>query len=55
MTAPVAGTYARVERERRFLLAEVTDDPRFAGGALVRTGRAELLTLLGEFGIAAVG
>ncbi|MFG2820151.1 hypothetical protein ACGFX4_12055 [Kitasatospora sp. NPDC048365] len=36
-------------------VAEVTDDPRFTGGALVRTGRAELIALLGEFGIGAAG
>jgi hypothetical protein len=32
-------------------LAEVTDDPRFTGGRLARTGRAELLALLAEFGL----
>ena len=32
-------------------VAEVTDDVRFTGGTLVRTGREDLLTWLGEYGI----
>jgi len=33
-------------------IAEVTNDPRFSGGCLVATGRAEIVTLLRGFGIA---
>jgi CYTH domain-containing protein len=32
-------------------VAEVTDDPRFAGGNLARTGRPDLLSWLREYGI----
>jgi len=32
-------------------VAEVTDDPRFTGGNLARTQRADLLAWLGEYGI----
>lgn len=34
-----------------YVQAEVTDDPRFTGGRLVRACRPELLEWLGEFGI----
>ncbi len=34
-----------------FIVREVTDDPRFTGGALVRASRRELEELLAEFGI----
>jgi CYTH domain-containing protein len=32
-------------------IAEVTDDPRFTGGRLARTERAELLAWLAEYGV----
>jgi CYTH domain-containing protein len=38
-------------RPPREAVAEVTDDPRFSGGALIRTSRPELLTRLAEYGI----
>jgi CYTH domain-containing protein len=33
------------------VVAEVTDDPRFTGGCLAQTGRADLLAWLAEYGI----
>ncbi len=38
-------------RPRHPIVAEVTDDARFTGGALARTRRPELLALLEEYGI----
>jgi CYTH domain-containing protein len=38
----------------REAVAEVTDDPRFTDGRLVRATRGELLAGLGEFGIRSV-
>jgi CYTH domain-containing protein len=38
-----------------FAVAEVTRDPRFAGGSLVTTERNELLRVLASFGISADG
>jgi CYTH domain-containing protein len=34
-----------------YVIAEVTDDPRFTGGRLARASRSELLSWLGEYGI----
>ncbi|PYC73568.1 hypothetical protein C7C46_25140 [Streptomyces tateyamensis] len=36
-------------------VAEVTDDPRFTGGRLVRASRAELVAWLAEYGVADAG
>jgi hypothetical protein len=41
--------YARLERERRYLLAEV--DRRFSGGALASLSSPDLHDLLAEYGL----